>query len=418
MLQRVIDELALGEAGKVLETGWEASQTSLPEGVLPFLTSEFVARACREASIPDEIADVATAAAGRIGAQPAARALVWHLHCSLHLDPPYPRDPIRRWPLLDGALGGEDGRMLYLLGLLSGLPVIEAYNAAHGVPLEIARHTLSDITRWLGGDEDGPIKRPWGISPTAVSWLTNHMRGELYRLGRLQFQFGSFHEDARVYRRRTTGEVTALSEDGVSYRADGGCVTEGVETGPDQWKSRLSETAQGMTGNPISPDGRALREEVTLDAAEWEQVLVSGLPTLHIHIPAGGPMAHDECGESFRRAMEFFPKHFPERPSTAFDCGSWLLDSELQGFLPETSNIVRFQREFYLLPVDLTPRYVLGNIFDGEAKDLSKAPRRTGLQRAVLAAIEAGRPLRPTGGACFLLMDDLDWGKQVYLRRG
>ena len=129
-------------------------------------------------------------------------------------------------------------------------------------------------------------------------------------------------------------------------------------------------------------------------------------------------MAHDRCGESFRRALSFFRNHFPDRSFDAFCCSSWLLDTELQSFLPEKANIVRFQREFYLFPVPFGPEYVLGNILGSVPDDLSAAPRRTALQRAAVAALQSGKSLRPTGGGCFLLPDDLDWGSQVYLKQG
>jgi hypothetical protein len=136
-----------------------------------------------------------------------------------------------------------------------------------------------------------------------------------------------------------------------------------------------------------------------------------------VHIPAGGPLDHGECGESLRRAREFFPRHFPDRPFAAFCCGSWLLDAELQRFLPETANIVRLQRECYLIPVASSPKYLLRNIFGQAPEDLRTAPRRTALQRNVLDFLAGGQALRPTGGACFLLPEDLDWGSQVYLRK-
>lgn len=285
------------------------------------------------------------------------------------------------------------------------------------MPAEVARDTLSDINRWFGGQEDSPPRPPWGITSEAVSWLVHHLTGELYRLGRLQFQFGRFGYELRAFRNRNSGTVIALCEDGISYREDGGRVSEGVETGPGAWTFCLVLTEHHVTGNPISPEGRALREEVTLPAVEWKQVLAPKQAVLHLHIPAGGPLHHDECGHSLRRARDFFTSHFPDRPFSAFCCRSWLLDAELQHFLPDTANIVRFQREFYLFPVRSTPEYLVQHILGQVPDDLSAAPRRTGLQRALLDMLNRGEVLRPTGGACFLLPEDLDWGSQVYLRR-
>ena len=150
-----------------------------------------------------------------------------------------------------------------------------------------------------------------------------------------------------------------------------------------------------------------------LRTGEWEQV-TAGQPALWIHIPALGPLAHDLCGESLRAALGFFARHFPEWRFDGFCCHSWLLDAELEQFLPPSSNMMRFQREFYLFPVAMEADSLLDNIFDEVPEDMKRAPRRTSLQRAVSDHLLAGGSLRPSGGGCFLLREDFDWGAQVY----
>lgn len=95
--------------------------------------------------------------------------------------------------------------------------------------------------------------------------------------------------------------------------------------------------------------------------------------------------------ESFRRAREFFPRHFPHEPYRVITCGSWLLDPTLTDYLPEDSNIVRFQRRFTLLPgaydadEDIR-RFVFGTV----ATPLERLTARTSLQQAVLEHVRAG----------------------------
>ncbi len=427
-LESVIRELGLDQAAReqapgcqesglsALEAGWDESQRSLPDGTPFFLETDFVADACREAGVMTAVAEGALSAAPKIESQPAARALAWHFHSSLFASRQYDLSLIHRWPSLDAVLDG-DGRMLYLLVLLSGLPGLRKLNAAHSVPDDVQRATLSDIGRWFGGEEDQPPRPPWGITPKAVSWLVYHMRGELYRVGRLQYQFGEFGLPVTAFRNRETGVVIALSEDGVEYRQDGGRATEETDGGARAWRSRLTTTGRRVIGTPISPDGRALREQIAIETSRWERVLGRGAPVLHIHIPSGGPMRHAECGESLARATEFFPRHFPDRPFAAFACASWLLDSELQCLLPESSNIVRFQKEFYLVPSWLSAEHLVKRVMGVALEDLSTAPRSTSLQRALLALLESGQRLSPTGGGCFLFPEDLDWGAQVYIRQ-
>jgi hypothetical protein len=130
-------------------------------------------------------------------------------------------------------------------------------------------------------------------------------------------------------------------------------------------------------------------------------------------------MAYEACGDSFRQALEFFPRHYPEYAFRGFQCESWVLNSWLETALPPTSNMVRFQREVYLLPCELDPdepaHVAFG--FHGVPTDLSQAPRKTSLQRALLALMEAGGKIPLTGGGCFLLREDVRWGDEVYRRQ-
>ena len=84
----------------------------------------------------------------------------------------------------------------------------------------------------------------------------------------------------------------------------------------------------------------------------WEAVLKPGDQTLEFHIPGGEPLDQAACGESFRRSLKFFAKYFPEITPRAIYVGTWLLDPQLREMLPAMSNLVRFQREMYLYPVD------------------------------------------------------------------
>jgi hypothetical protein len=75
----------------------------------------------------------------------------------------------------------------------------------------------------------------------------------------------------------------------------------------------------------------------------------------HRHQPAhprGGPMTPEAVTASLDEARAFFPRHFPDERYTTFSCGSWLLDPRLLEYLPEDSNIVRFQQRFELEPYE------------------------------------------------------------------
>jgi len=412
-LADVIAALDLHEEAEALRPRWEPSQQAMPEGDLPFLAPEFVREACREVYLSEEIAEAVVSAARAVAASAPLRALAWHFHHYLFRTGENDWDHIWQWPTVERALGNDAG-VFYLVVLLSGVPMMKEVHESHQVPPAVARETLSDLQSWLESERRRRADGRWWFGPGNVAWLSNHVRGILYRLGRLQFQFASFGYQIRAYRHLASGMVAALSEDGVSYQSHGGRGGGNQNGDAGTWTATLTVTDEEVIGYPILPTGRALRQEARLPRGDWIEVLAPGRPALNIHIPGGAPLAHEACGESFRRALEFFPGHFPDRPFEVFCCGSWLLNAQIEEWLPPDSNIVRFQREFYLFPIHLDRDWLLQNVFGEVPKDLSQVSRRTGFQRALADHLLSGKPLAPTGGACFLFPQDFRWGRQAY----
>ncbi|MEV4321145.1 hypothetical protein AB0J37_02835 [Microbispora rosea] len=107
-------------------------------------------------------------------------------------------------------------------------------------------------------------------------------------------------------------------------------------------------------------------------------------------------MTPEAVTASLDEARTFFPRHFPDERYTAFSCGSWLLDPQLRDYLPEDSNIVRFQRRFELEPYEEPEGLdadveVRRFVFPTLTTPLDRLPRRTVLQRAVVDHLKAGR---------------------------
>ncbi len=151
----------------------------------------------------------------------------------------------------------------------------------------------------------------------------------------------------------------------------------------------------------------------------WEPVLRRGDPILEVHIPAGGGMTPAACQESMARAVEFFPRHFPERPFVGFACGSWILNPQLHEIYRPgrdgVSNMVLWQRQLYLFPLVNGPdtRSGLTFVFGVPDVDPATAPRDTSLRRALLEHIDGGGRL--LGGGMFLLLEEFArYGQQPY----
>ena len=122
---------------------------------------------------------------------------------------------------------------------------------------------------------------------------------------------------------------------------------------------------------------------------------------LSVHIGGGRPLRPIECDESFEQAIDFFREHFPERPVRGFKCHSWLLDHQLTEYLPESSNIVQFQRRFRLVhdePTELADNVILEYVFNRIHADahignelLDALPQVSSLERAFVSHLRAGK---------------------------
>lgn len=196
-------------------------------------------------------------------------------------------------------------RHLYVYAYLALIGPVRTYHRDHGVPDAVSWATLADLGRNLAVD-----RRMRGEGwPVMQSWLTLHVRGGLYELGRLQH-----------------------------HRGDG---------------------------------------------------------VIDLHIPESGPLTPEAVDASLDQARVFFPRCFPAERYTAFACGSWLLDPQLREYLPEDSNIVRFQQRFELEPYEqpegLDPDVeALRFVFRSLTTPLDRLPRGTVLQRAIIDHLKAG----------------------------
>jgi hypothetical protein len=137
---------------------------------------------------------------------------------------------------------------------------------------------------------------------------------------------------------------------------------------------------------------------------DFAGLLAPGAIALEVHIPEDGPLDAHACDAAFAAARDLLPRWFPEKPVDLAVCASWLLDDQLRRYLPEGSNILRFQQRFTLLEgaVGDGDRDIVFFVFrrpGGAAEDL---PRRTRLERAVADHLASGGHWRVRRGWCRL----------------
>lgn len=411
-LQEVLSALQSPEAATALEPFWEESEACFPAGGPGFLREEELASNCDWGGLPPEAVPLIRETARHTRENPALCHLAWHCH-RLLLDhvADYDNSRIGNWPQLDPVLGENLTPIFYLLIGTSAVPRIRAFHARRGLPEAVTRATCRGV-RHNAEVYRSSHGRRWGAQLRALYWLRHHAQGELYEVGRFQYMVRPFRAGRNVFRHAATGDVVALVDDGTLLTADG-LMNYPSNPPADGWTAHLVEDATGITGSPISPAGRVLKREVRLPRSEWQRILSGGDQILDIHIPSGGGMGLDVSLASLRAAAEFFARYFPDRPTRGFACESWIFSPNLEEFLPPEANLVRLEREVYLVPSPSGSPVGLYFIFGDDQVDLATAPRDTSLRRAVIDHLTEGGELRV--GGMFLLPEDLDrFGTQPY----
>ncbi len=293
----------------------------------------------------------------------------------------------------DGTAGE---RFFLILPLLQHLAQARAFYAAHAIPNTVLRDTLSDFQIWI----DTHQQRTGLPGFREAGWMREHVCGRVILLGRLQFQPSTFGMPFVVLAHRQRGDPCVAARGGHRVTATGVYADSEGAAGPFIELTDVEEQGEIRQAHRVQPDGHIASRPTTFAPGEWERRLAAGDPVLNLHIPAGAPLAFAACRDSFVRAGAFFPRHFPERAAPrAVVCSSWLFYPGLCDVLPDTSNIVRFQRAFLRVPL---PGATAGQTYERAFAPYGRAIRReqlaTTLQQRLFAHIEAGHVPLVAGG--------------------
>lgn len=308
---------------------------------------------------------------------------------------------VRLWTEQGASLGALQSAAGALL-IVSGLPYMQDFYRRRSIPDEVLQDSLRDMNIWM----DDCLEKTGRTGLEEVGWLLRSLRGQVIRLGRLQYVWQPLAWNLAVAMRNADGLAVAFFPKPELIREDG--QIEGTNGIRSTHPASTCYVADGhvFQGTPIHPGGYAERRTLRLPSDEWSVGIEPGAGSLDIHIPKDGKMELAQCGESLRMAFGFFTRHFPERPIKLFTLCTWFLDAQLQRLLPPGSNIVRFQREFYLFPVlsDEQPTYE--RVFGCASVDMGNAPEDSALRRAIKRFVLGGGRMRYNAG--FILPGDLE----------
>lgn len=186
-------------------------------------------------------------------------------------------------------------------------------------------------------------------------WFHHFLIPDIYPIGNLEFEITTLWCSDSVFR-SAKGDIVALRD--------------------------VQETAETFCGKRLLRGG-AETEDVVLNKAEYCRFLEPGDDVISVHIPKGTPLNDEICVDSYKRACQFFKKHYPDRPAKAMLCRSWLMDPALAEILNENSKIVGFQSRYRRFAAQSNGREVFVFVFDGYPEDLNTLPEDTSLLRAM-----------------------------------
>lgn len=242
---------------------------------------------------------------------------------------------------------GQHASLFYLHATLELLPITEQRYQERGISDAIFVETLRDISTWV----QNAYRLVGYYAIRNIHWIWRHLEAKLFRIGRLQYMPIQLNEDLHVFRNIHTGETLILAESGLAIRANGDM--QGVCGKPhtsDGFITTFEESSTHYIGYPITPYGKCASSITTLTKIDWQPILQKGDYILEIHIPRDGDFTPDALRASYLSAQKFFTLHFPEYSLKGMYCHTWLFTPQLQDILPASSNIVAFQRNFYLYP--------------------------------------------------------------------
>jgi len=114
---------------------------------------------------------------------------------------------------------------------------------------------------------------------------------------------------------------------------------------------------------------------------EYEMTTLKGEPIVSLHIPTDVDLRPEVLIPSMRAGLAEFYRLFPEYEGKPVWCHSWLLSPMLREFLPEQSNILRFQELFDITADTVPGRDVLLWVFKNPKLPVEQYPENTSLQR-------------------------------------
>lgn len=213
--------------------------------------------------------------------------------------------------------------------LLTRVSWLEGEYARLGISETLLRDALSDIPLWMCNFE----KHTGRIGLREYTWLTNHLRMRLFRLGRLEYILTKSRVPAWFYFNGETAQYAALAASGLWFDASGQLCAQGCGR-------ETVHTCEGgvITGYPIDALGRIQARPLSLRASRWELALGSrATPCWTCTSPRGRPWSPRPSPRRSRRRFPSTATFWAARRSAPLPAAPGLCPPRCPKFCPEAT---------------------------------------------------------------------------------
>ena len=239
-------------------------------------------------------------------------------------------------------------------------------------------------------------------------WHMTSAMGMMYLIGRIKYEPTAIDERYLGLRRKSDGALLFVLRSEADIDEYGQFCRSGAKV---EFKTSYTEANDYITANPMHPSGRVLKDKVTLSLNEWYKEIDGGM-ALSMHIPSGEGYNAEQIGKSFREALVFYNKIFPNLVFSCFSCYSWLYSPQLSELLPYESGINTFNRTVYICPVPSDERGFYTFVFKTKEFDPETADTSTTLKRNFVDFVKSGR--RAHNGLLYYPISMLDtFGEEI-----
>ncbi|MGC6174633.1 acyltransferase domain-containing protein [Lacrimispora sp. 38-1] len=121
--------------------------------------------------------------------------------------------------------------------------------------------------------------------------------------------------------------------------------------------------------------------EYRIGVLEYEMRVENDKHLIDIHIPADADMEISNLRKSYKEALKFFEKYYPDFSGADMVCSSWLLAPSLKNVLPDKSRILEFQKAFDIQAMDEDSLGFMDWVYGSREIPLEELPEHTSLQR-------------------------------------